>query len=199
MNKKILEMIKDVEFSSDNTKLLHKNDGEKGLTYFGIYESAHPNWYGWNIIKKYLDLDEDYQEYKKTENDKDLSLALKKCSRILSNVSDLNFLVEDFYKKEFFNKMKLDLVKSEHKQLEIMCFAINVGIVPTAKVLQRLLNVTVDGLIGQQTIKALNAFDEELFDKLFDIAEIEYYDKLVTNKERFKIYQKGWHNRANVI
>ena len=183
MNSNILKMIREVEFSNDVTKLLHKNPTENGLTYYGIYESAHPTWKGWFIVKSYLEVEPE----------------LKKCSKILSNVSNLNRMVEDFYKKEFFDKMKLDLVKSEHKQLEIMCFAINVGIVPTVKVLQRLLNVTVDGLIGQQTIKALNAFDEELFDKLFDIAEIEYYDKLVTNKERFKIYQKGWHNRANVI
>ena len=37
---KILEMIKDVEFSNNNSLLLHHNDGETGLTYFGIYESA---------------------------------------------------------------------------------------------------------------------------------------------------------------
>ncbi len=38
--KKIISMIKDVEFSNDNSLLLHHNDGETGLTYFGIYESA---------------------------------------------------------------------------------------------------------------------------------------------------------------
>lgn len=38
--KKILAMIKDVEFSNDNSLLLHHNEGEIGLTYFGIYESA---------------------------------------------------------------------------------------------------------------------------------------------------------------
>ena len=100
MNKSIIEMIKDVEFSSDNSQLLHKNKTENGLTYFGIYESAHPNWKGWKIIKGYLDLEPD----------------LKKCSLILANVSDLNKLVEEFYKVEFYDKMKLDSVTSKHKQ-----------------------------------------------------------------------------------
>lgn len=194
MNKSIINMIRDVEFSNDNTQLLHKNDGENGLTYFGIYESAHPKWQGWRIIKSYLDLDEDWQEYLKTEDEIDLSLALKKCSRILSNVSDLNFLVEDFYQTEFFNKMKLDLVQSEHKQIEIMCFAINVGIKPCIKKLQELLNCTVDGIIGTNTINALNAFNESLFDKLFDIEEKEYYDSLPSRLDRYK---KGLKNRAD--
>lgn len=71
--------------------------------------------------------------------------------------------------------MKLDLVKSEHKQLELMCFGINVNYIPCIKKLQELLNVKVDGIIGQQTINALNAFDEDLFDKLFDEKK-EYYN-----------------------
>lgn len=178
MKYSIIEMIKDVEFSNDNSQLLHKNDGENGLTYFGIYQSAHPLWKGWNIINRYL------------ENTTDL----KKCSIILSNVSDLNKMVEDFYQTEFFNKMKLDLVQSEHKQIEIMCFAINVGIKPCIKKLQELLNCTVDGIIGTNTINALNAYNESLFNKLFDIKEKEYYDSLPSRLDRYK---KGLKNRAD--
>ena len=194
MNKKILDMIKEVEFSNNNSILLHKNPTEKGLTYFGIYESAHPLWKGWRIIKSYLELDEDWQEYKTTNDENDLSLALKKTSKILANVSDLNFLVEDFYKKEFFDKMKLDLVKSEHKQLELMCFAINVGIKPCVKKLQELLNCEIDGIIGNNTINALNAYNESLFDKLFDEEEKEYYDSL---KASLNMYKKGLKARAD--
>lgn len=183
MNKAILEMIKEVEFSSNNSLLLHKNPTEDGLTYFGIYESAHPNWYGWNIIKRYLANVPDLEE----------------CSKVLANVSDLNKLVEDFYKKEFFDKMKLDLVKLEHKQLELMCLAINTSVKPAIKVLQETLGITIDGIIGNQTINALNAFDESLFDKLFDLEEKEFYDEIVANKEKFKIYKNGWHNRAVAV
>ena len=178
MTNKILDLIRDVEFSNNNSLLLHKNDGENGLTYFGIYESAHPKWTGWEIIRRYL------------ANTPDL----KKCSIILSNVSDLNKLVEEFIKKEFWDKMKLDLVISEHKQLELLCFAYNVGIKPAIKVLQETLNISIDGIIGQQTINALNAFDDDLFDKLFDIEEKEYYDSLPSRLDRYK---KGLKNRAD--
>lgn len=183
MTKKALQLIKAVEFSNDNKKLLHKNPTENGLTYFGIYEKAHPNWSGWKIINAYLELEPD----------------LQKCSVILSNVSDLNTKVEGFIKKEFWDKMKLDLVISEHKQLELLCFAYNVGIKPAIKVLQETLNITIDGIIGQQTINSLNNFNESLFDKLFDLEEKEYYDELIEDKPRFKIYKNGWHSRAEYI
>lgn len=183
MTKKALQLIKAVEFSNDNKKLLHKNPTENGLTYFGIYEKANPTWTGWKTIKAYLELEPD----------------LQKCSVILSNVSDLNTKVEEFIKKEFWDKMKLDLVTSEHKQLELLCFAYNVGIKPAIKVLQETLNITNDGIIGNQTINALNSFNESLFDKLFDLEEKEYYDELIEDKERFKIYKNGWHSRAEYI
>ena len=178
MTKKILEMIKDVEFSNDNSLLLHKNDGENGLTYFGIYESAHPNWYGWNIIKRYL------------ANVPDL----KKCSIVLSNVMDLNQKVQEFYKKEFYDKMKLDLINSESKQLELMCFAINTNPIRCIKKVQELLGLEVDGVIGNKTITALNNYNDELFDKLFDEKEIEFYNSL--DEVRFGKFKRGWRNRA---
>jgi len=181
MNSKVLKLIRDVEFSNDNSKLLHKNPTENGLTYYGIYQSAHPDLKLWRIVQGYLELEPD----------------LKKCSKILSGVSDLNKMVEDFYKKEFWDKMKLDLVSSEHKQLELLCFAIVAGIPTCIRKLQQLLNTKVDGIIGNQTINALNAFNEALFDKLFDDTEIKYFDSL--DEKKYGIYKRGWRNRAVFI
>ena len=176
-------MIRYVEFSNDNSLLLHHNEGETGLTYFGIYESAHPSWDGWSVIKRYL---------VNTPN-------LKECSKILANVSDLNQKVEEFYKKEFWDKLQLDLVKSVDKQEEVMCFAISVGIKPCIKKLQECLNVKVDGIIGQQTINALNSFNESLFDKLFDLEEKEYYELIIKNKPQYLQFKNGWFKRAEFV
>ena len=183
MNKSIINMIRYVEFSNDNSLLLHHNEGETGLTYFGIYESAHPSWDGWSVIKRYL---------VNTPN-------LKECSKILANVSDLNQKVEEFYKKEFWDKLQLDLVKSVDKQEEVMCFAISVGIKPCIKKLQELLGVKVDGIIGQQTINALNSFNESLFDKLFDLEEKEYYELIIKNKPQYLQFKNGWFKRAEFV
>ena len=83
-----MELLKQVEHSGRTDKLLHRNKGEDGLTFYGIYEVAHPNWKGWDIVKRYLVFTPD----------------IKQCSKILANVEDLYVLVCDFYKKKFWNK-----------------------------------------------------------------------------------------------
>ena len=90
--------------------------------------------------------------------------------------------------------MKLDLVTSENKQLELMCFGINTNPTRCIKKVQELLGLTIDGIIGNKTITALNSFNDDLFDKLFDDKEIEFYNSL--DEVRFSRFKKGWKNRA---
>lgn len=180
---KSMQLLRQLEFSNDNTKLLHKNKFEDGLTYYGIYQSAHPSWRGWKIINQYL------------ANEPDL----KKCSLILANVSDLNKLVLDFYKREFWDKAQLDLVDSQKIADEIFLFGVNVGMRTSIKMAQRLANVLVDGIVGQKTINALNGFNESIFDMKFDELEKKHYDKIIESKPYLSINKKGWYNRADYI
>ena len=181
--KKSIELLKKVEHSNRNEKLLHKNKGEIGLTFFGIYETAHPNWKGWDIVNGYL---------KFTPN-------IEQCSKILAGVTDLHKLVCDFYKKEFWDKARLDEVNSQKIADEIFIFGVNVGMKTAAIKAQFLVDAVPDGKIGSKTIEALNKFDEDKFDILFDEQEVEHYNKLVKLHSRFQINQTGWHNRAYAV
>lgn len=181
--RKSMELLKKVEHSNRNEKLLHKNKGETGLTFFGIYETAHPNWEGWRTVKGYLDFTTDIRE----------------CSKILSNVTDLYDLVVKFYKENFWDKAKLDKVNSQKIADEIFIFGVNVGMKTAAIKAQFLVDTVPDGKIGSKTIEALNKFDENKFDILFDEQEIKYYDKLIRLHEKFKINEAGWHNRARAV
>lgn len=178
-----MALLKQVEHSNRNDKLLHKNKGENGLTFFGIYESAHPNWKGWSIIKRYL------------ANEPEL----EKCSKILSNVSDLNQLVYEFYLREFWNKADLDSITEQHKADEIFIFGTNVGMTTAVKKAQELVGVTIDGELGPKTLKAINEFNSKKFDIFFDLEEKEYYDTICSLHERLRINQKGWYNRADFV
>ena len=51
---KAMKELASVEHSNDNSKVLHKNSTELGLTFWGIYQSANPNLPIWNIIERYL-------------------------------------------------------------------------------------------------------------------------------------------------
>jgi len=59
--------------------------------------------------------------------------------------------------------------------------------------------VVVDGIMGAQTLKALNNYNEQAFDVDFDRAEIAYYRNLVKAKPAYYIYKSGWENRARSV
>lgn len=181
--RKSIELLKQVEHSNRDDKLLHKNKGESGLTFFGIYETAHPTWKGWRIIKRYLEFTPDIEQ----------------CSRILANVTDLHQLVCDFYKKEFWDKARLDEVKSQRIADEIFIFGTNASMKIAVIKAQFLLNAVPDGVLGSKTLALLNNYDEDKFDILFDEEEIKHYDRLIKLHSKFKINEAGWRNRARAV
>ena len=132
-----------LEFNNPKNAL-HKNPNEKGLTFMGIYETAHPNWQGWGQVRAAINAYGD----------------LEKASVSLYNDDALIEKVKIFYKKEFWDKMRLDEVDSELKACELFVFGVNVDTVPAVRVLQKLLGVVVDGIMGTLTLKALNNYDE---------------------------------------
>lgn len=178
---KSMQFLMRLEFSSPSLAL-HKNETENGLTFFGIYECAHPDFKGWELVKQVLK-----------------GKSLKEASVILYNNSDLVALVYEFYKREFWDKMRLDEVESNLKASEMFIFGVNVGTKVAIKLTQTLLNVAVDGVMRMQTLNALNAYDENKFNVEFDSYEIAYYASLVSKNPKLKIYANGWKNRALAI
>ena len=181
--KESLKLVWEVEYSGRKDKALHKNEGETGWTYKGIYQTAHPHWEGWQLVRAALN-----------RYNGDVKLA----SEMLFDNVALEDMVARFYKREFWDKLKLDLVTSQKIADEIFVFAINVGIPQAVKAAQRAAGVVVDGKIGPKTLMALNKMDETVFDEVYDILEIDYYEMLA-EKPKFEKFVKGWRNRATFV
>ena len=177
-----LDILYRLEFSNEND-VLEKNATEDGWTFMGIYQGAHPNLDLWKVIRQKM------QQY-----NGDMKLA----SEMLFDNKELEELVVRFYKKEFWDKMKLDEVASQKIADEMFVFGLNVGIGHAIKAAQRIASVQQDGVIGPKTIQALNRLDETVFDKTYDILEVEYYEKL-GEQPRFAQFVKGWRNRAYFV
>ena len=180
---KSLRILTIVEHNRRPDKLLHKNDGENGLTFFGIYQSAHPKLRLWGIIERYLLIEPD----------------IEKCSVVLSNNKELIIECENFYKEHFWDKMKLDRVENQKVADELFIFGVNVNWPIAAKEAQKLLGFTgkdVDGIIGNETLKRLNAVDVAWFDKEFDKVEVAYYERIIAAKPHLAKNLPGWKNRA---
>jgi lysozyme family protein len=168
---------------SKPTNILHHNSKEKGLTFWGIYESAHPTWEGWTIIYDALKIYNGNMEH---------------ASEYLSFN---NYIIEDvkkFYKTKFWDVLRLDLIIKQKIAEELFFFYINTGNKKqTIRMAQMVVGVELDGFIGINTITALNNFDKNKFDKLYDIKEIEYYARLVqSNSKRYLLNLVGWIRRA---
>lgn len=100
------------------------------------------------------------------------------------------------YRRKFWNKMYGDLIKSQQVAEILFDGFVNMGR-NGIKVMQRVLGVVDDGVIGSKTLSAINVYPaKELFD-LYKGARIEYYNDLAERKPAMKVFLKGWLNRIN--
>jgi lysozyme family protein len=181
--KKAFDILMGLEFSNPSNAL-HQNKGENGLTFMGIYQVAHPNWAGWGIIKEGIELHNG---------------NIKEASKELYSSTRIQYLVEDFYKEKFWDRAKLDSVESGKKCEEVFIFGVNAGMRTSIRKTQKLVGAVADGIVGSQTIEAINKFPEGKFDMMFDEIEIQYYADIIKKKPSFKIFENGWENRARAV
>jgi hypothetical protein len=173
-----------VEFSNDPDKFLHKNSGEHGLTLGGVYQVANPSQINWTFINGLLLL---------CGND------MKRASRMLYFDTETMEKVKGVFHNSYWSKLQLDKVESQKIANEIFLFAVVSGVKNGAKVAQKLIGVESDGVIGNVTLNALNAYDENKFDIEFDKLEIAFFENLVDNKPALSKFLRGWKNRAVLV
>lgn len=122
-----------------------------GETYKGIARKHQSRWKGWKIID-----------------------GLKGKSDFPKNLdknTELQELVHELYKKDYWDSMKLDTVIDQQIANEMFDTGVNMGNGRAGVFLQRILNVAnkgetyylnldVDGMVGKKTIAALNSHPE---------------------------------------
>lgn len=136
-----------------------------GATAFGISSKAHP------------------KEFKFDSNGKCISYPTKE--RAI-----------EIYRNEYWKKPKISLIENDIIAAKVFDIGVNCGFGRAIKFLQRSLNeivkngLSVDGIIGSNTIKAINSADSDRLLVLFKKHAKQYYESL--NQPRFI---KGWLNR----
>ena len=99
-----------------------------------------------------------------------------------------------FYKKNYWDKLQGDLIKSQRIADVLVNWAWGSGISTPSKAIQRIVGVTPDGVIGAKTVKAINEGNEaQIFAKL-QKANLDFFDNL-TKKKEFAMFKTGWDNR----
>ena len=178
-----LDILYSLEFSNEND-VLEKNATEDGWTFMGIYQGANPNLDLWKVVRQKM------QQY---------NGDIKLVGSMLYNNPQIRDMVEAFYKKEYWDKAKLDEVNSQQIANEIFIAGVNMGMKKAVMLAQKLVSVPADGVMGPKTLKAINTHDDTAFDEMYDTLEMDYYEMLVVNDPRKRIYAKGWRNRAMAV
>jgi lysozyme family protein len=115
---------------------------------------------------------------------------------------------KEIYHESFWKPMNLEGIKNENLVLHIFDHGVNAGKENAIKMIQKIVEVVQDGIIGPITTKAINEFKSRstviqgygLLYSLLDYyvyARHEYYTQLTIRRPITKKYIKGWFNRIN--
>ncbi|NBW20755.1 MAG: N-acetylmuramidase [Caulobacteraceae bacterium] len=104
-------------------------------------------------------------------------------------------LVREFYKINFWDPIQGDRIISQVIAQTIFDFHVNAGAV-ARKLAQLVVGATPDGAIGDKTLAALNAYDEERFVMAYALAKIARYRDIVSRDRSQLKFLLGWINRT---
>jgi len=166
---------------TEHTEGLYANspNDRGGETFCGIASKFWPQWPGWAII------DSIKQTYGINANT--INLWAKKSE-------PLQLLIASFYKQNFWDVNKLDFINDQQLANNIYDFGVNSGVNKAAKSLQSVVGVTVDGIIGNITIAAVNKANAKNIYTLYNVARTAFYHKIAVNPGQLQ-YLPSWMSR----
>ena len=119
------------------------------------------------------------------------------------DVDDLHLLTHEdvvnrVLKPHYWDRWKADEIKSQSVANILVDWVWASG-THGIKIPQRLLGVTMDGIVGPKTIDAVNAKNpRELFD-MIKIARFDFIEDICRKRPANNKFKRGWMNRINDI
>lgn len=165
-----------------------------GETYKGISRRYNPSWCGWVIIDGY-----------KTKPG---------FPNTAYNDANLDSKVKEFYKSNYWDVNLLDEFTSQHLANELLDTGVNMGVGRAAEFLQKALNylnkngvlyadLVVDGVIGNNTLKSLNACisyrGESFVYKIMNILQGNHYLEFMSKSPIQEKFAYGWLDRVEFL
>ena len=114
----------------------------------------------------------------------------------------------EIYKRDFWDKLRLGEVEDEDFSQEIFEQSVNFGTRIAARFTQRALltagkTVKIDGIIGSETIKALNSCRDllvkEIVLKRLNCLQLDRYWSIVKRDPSQRRWMRGWVKRVEVL
>ncbi len=147
-----------------------------GETYKGVARNMNSNWVGWTLI--------------------DLQKKQPNFPANLTNNSELNAEIEQFYKVNYWDRVKGDDITEQRVANSIFDFGVNAGVGTSVILAQKVTGADEDGVMGPDSVTAINKTDADQFIAYFTLAKIARYIKIVKSRPASQKYFYGWIRRA---
>jgi lysozyme family protein len=105
-------------------------------------------------------------------------------------------LVREFYKSNFWDRVRGDELKNQAIAETIFNFAVNTGVGVASKLAQLIVGTTPDGAIGPKTVERLNICTAEKFLPAYTLAKIQRYVNICMKDRSQTKFLLGWTRRA---
>jgi lysozyme family protein len=105
-------------------------------------------------------------------------------------------LVRDFYKTNFWDRIRGDDITVQPIAETIFNFAVNTGTGVAIKLAQLIVGVTPDGTVGPKTIERLNICTTEKFLPAYALAKISRYVQICMKDRSQSKFLLGWCRRT---
>lgn len=155
-------------------------------TYAGISRKFHPSWEGWKLIDEY-----------------------KTKPGFPENIDHkiMDPLVSSFYKKNFWDSIRLSEFNDQEIANEVYDTGVNMGPEKSIMILQEACNllnnrqklykdIDVDGAVGKDTLGTVNNHpDKKLLFNLLNMLQAERYIEICRKIPDQETFMKGWLNK----
>jgi lysozyme family protein len=105
-------------------------------------------------------------------------------------------LVREFYKSNFWDRVRGDDITNQAIAETIFNFAVNTGIGVASKLAQLIVGTTPDGAIGPKTLERLNICTAEKFVPTYTLAKIQRYVNICMKDRSQSKFLLGWCRRS---
>jgi lysozyme family protein len=137
-----------------------------GMTYAGIARNPNPQWSGWALV--------DRKEFG----------------------GPLTSLVRDFYRQNYWDRIRGDELSNQEVAETIFNFAVNTGTGVAIKLAQVIVGAVPDGGIGPKTIELLNRCTPQNFMASYALAKIQRYVNICLKDRSQSKFLLGWVRRS---
>ena len=115
----------------------------------------------------------------------------------LKHITDEQWL--HIFKSGYWDKWKADDIGNQSIADIVVDWAWASGTVTSIKQVQKILGVAVDGIVGNDTLTAINTADQRSLVVKIHSRRIEFVENIVKRDPSQTRFLKGWKNRINSL